>query len=123
MSEEMDFYEAGFVNFEKLLKKYSKQADIKNVLSVIQSGADEFINDVRALPKPRRQLDAAGYTHLLDTVCSKKNKDEIEVGWGKYYGPMVERGTKKFDGTPHMKPTFEKNKYKYYKTMIEKILN
>ena len=48
-----------------------------------------------------------------------KKKDEIEVGWGKYYGRMVEEGTKLTMAQPHLVPTFESNKEKYY----QKILN
>lgn len=123
MNEDMEFYEAGFVDFEKILNQYSQKADIKNVLNVIEKGAEEFAKDVKSLPKPRRLINKSGYTHLLDTVTTKRKNEEIEVGWGKYYGPMVERGTKSFSGIPHMKPTFENNKEKYYKIMINEILN
>lgn len=60
---------------------------------------------------------APGYTHLLDTVTYEIQKDDVVVGWGKYYGPMVENGTVKMQGTTHLRPTFERNKEKYYKDM------
>lgn len=105
----LEFYTDGFDEFSKLLESYSKNTDDEKVLSVLECGADAFAKDVRALPKPRSRISAAGYTHLIDTVTTRRNKKEIEVGWGKYYGPMVERGTKKMKAAkPHIRPTFEK---------------
>lgn len=115
----MDFFESGFEEFENLLSEYTKKAE--NVLEILEVGAKEFVNDVKRLPKPRSRMSGAGYTHLLDTVTYRKNKDEIETGWGKYYGPMLERGTIKMKGTPHLSPTFDLNKDKYYKKMTEKM--
>lgn len=43
---------------------------------------------------------------------------DIDVGWGKYYGPMLEHGTKKMSAKAHLKPLFEQNKERYYKKMI-----
>ena len=43
----------------------------------------------------------------------------IKVGWGKYYGPMLEHGTRKMAVRAHLKPLFEQNKEKYYKKMTE----
>lgn len=40
------------------------------------------------------------------------------MGWGKYYGPMLEHGTKKMSAKAHLKPLFEQNKERYYKKMI-----
>ena len=121
MSKEMDFYDSGFDELEKLLSDYVKK--VENPLEILKIGAIEFVNDVRKLPKPRSKMNGAGYTHLLDTVTYKKRNDEIEIGWGKYYGPMVEKGTRRMkgNGTPHLSPTFARNKEKYYKKMIEKI--
>ena len=45
----------------------------------------------------------------------------IKVGWGKYYGPMLEHGTRKMAARVHLKPLFERNKEKYYKKMAESI--
>lgn len=115
---EVEFYEAGFDEFEKLLTQFESKADAP--LEIMEAGVEEFVKDVRKLPKPRSGISKAGYTHLLDTVTHQKTNKDIEVGWGKYYGPMVERGTKKMSGTPHLSPTFERNKDRYYKIMIEK---
>ena len=80
----------------------------------------EFVNDVRKLPKPRSSIRKVGYTHLLDTVTYRRKNGEVEAGWGKYYGPMVDKGTKKMSATPHFAPTFERNKEKYYNAMLRK---
>ncbi len=112
-------YDTGFDELQKLMEEYLQ--NVKEPLEILEIGAKALVNDVRKLPKPRSSVNVAGYTHLLDTVTYEKNGDEIEVGWGKYFGPMVERGTKKMPGTAHMAPTFERNKEKYYQQMIEKI--
>ena len=104
-----------------MLKEMAEKADSSNIGRAMEKGAQALIRDVRALPKPRSKITKSGYTHLLDSVAFRKNKGEIEVGWGKYYGPMVENGTTKMDDQPHFRPTFNKNKEKYYKLMIDEI--
>lgn len=119
-----DFFESeGFDEFSKLLEKYSKRADEDAVLEVLEYGAEEFAKDLRALPKPRSTVRKAGYTHIIDTMTTRRRKDEIEVGWGKYYGPMLERGTRKMRAQPHVRPLFEKNSEKYYKLMEQKLFS
>lgn len=105
----------GFDDFSSLLEKYIGKAEKENVMKVLEVGAEELARDVRALPKPRRP--GGGYTHMLDSVTTKRRGEEVKVGWGKYYGPFVERGTKKMNSQPHMRPTFERNKEKYYDKM------
>ena len=61
-----------------------------------------------------------GYTHLLDTITYEKDGDAFLIGWGKYYGRMVEKGTVKMSARPHMIPLWEQNSDKYYKHMAEK---
>ena len=85
-----EIYTDGFDAFSDLLKEYEKQTDTKNVLKVLETGAKEFVEDVRNLPRPRSRMTAPGYTHLLDEVTYQVAKDEVLTGWGKYYGPMVE---------------------------------
>lgn len=109
-------YSSEIKDLEKLLSEYAKKAD--NVMDILEIGAAEFVSDVRKLPKPRSDVRKSGYTHLIDSVTKEREKKEIKVGWGKYYGPMVERGTRKMKATPHFAPTFEKNKEKYYKKMM-----
>lgn len=104
-----------------MLQEYEKAADEHNVLDILKDGADAFVNDLLTLPKPKSKIIKSGYTHLVDTFSSRINKNEVEVGWGKYYGPMVEHGTVKMSANPHLSTLFDKNKEKYYKTMKEKM--
>ena len=53
-----------------------------------------------------------------NTKTSKKKEvkkaKEIEIGWGKYYGPMVERGTIKMKSShPHLVPLWNRNSKRY----------
>lgn len=116
-----EIFDAGFDELEKLLAEIEKKAD--NVIPILEVGVKEFVNDVRRQPRPRSQIAKGGYTHLLDTVTYKVRRDEIETGWGKYYGPMVEKGTVKMRARSHMLPAFERNKERYYKKMIERFMN
>ena len=79
------------------------------------------MNDLLRLPKPRSQITKAGYTHIVSTFASERTDSGIKVGWGKYYGPMLEHGTRKMAARAHLKPLFERNKEKYYKKMTESI--
>lgn len=108
---------SGFDVFSDLLKEYAEKTDTENVVKVLEIGAKEFTDDVRALPKPMSQIRAPGYTHLIDTVTYQRSEDEVVAGWGKYYGPMVEHGTVRMRGVAHMAPTFQRNKERYYKKM------
>ena len=67
------------------------------------------------------EIRKAGYTHLVKTFTYRVEKNEIPVGWGKYYGPMQEHGTMKMNANPHVNPTWNRNKEKYYSKMIKKI--
>lgn len=116
---DVNFKDSGFDGFAKLLEKY--QISEEDAMQALEEIAEDFVNDVGKLPKPRSAIVTAGHTHLLDTMTFKRKSGEIEVGWGKYYGPMVERGTVKMHGTPHIKPTFEQNKEKYFKNINKKL--
>lgn len=118
MSNEIYGYD-GFQDLADIIEYYAKGAD--NFIDVLEVGAKEFVNDLLKLPKPMSKIKKAGYTHLIRSFAYKKRKDEVEVGWGKYYGPMVEHGTKKMDENPHVYPLWDKNKEKYYKTMLTKL--
>lgn len=118
MSNEVYGYE-GFEALADIIEKYVKNVD--NVVEVLEVGAKEFVSDLLKLPKPMSKIRKAGYTHLVDSFAYKKKAKEIEVGWGKYYGPMVEHGTEKMDANPHVYPLWDKNKEKYYKTMLTKL--
>lgn len=114
-------YTEGFDAFSDLLEEYEKKTTMENVIKVLEIGAKEFVADVRALPRPRSQIRAPGYTHLLDTVTYQRTKNEVVTGWSKYYGPMVDKGTRKMKGVAHMRPTFERNKERYYGAMQKKL--
>lgn len=118
MSNEIYGYD-GFQDLADIIEYYAKGAD--NFIDVLEVGAKEFVNDLLKLPKPMSKIRKTGYTHLIRSFAYKKRKDEVEVGWGKYYGPMVEHGTKKMDENPHVYPLWDKNKEKYYKTMLTKL--
>lgn len=75
-----------------------------------EKGAREFVSDLRKLPKPRSKISKAGYTHIVDTFSMKREKSGIEVGWGKYYGPMLEHGTRKMAAREHLKPLLKETK-------------
>lgn len=118
MASDVYGYE-GFETLSEIIEKYIDEAD--NVVDVLEAGAKEFVNDLLKLPKPISKIRKAGYTHLINTFTYRKKNKEIEVGWGKYYGPMVENGTEKMNAREHVKPLWDKNKEKYYKTMITKL--
>ena len=120
---EITFDDSGMEDFEKMLKQYAAKADPENALDAIETGAKEFVNDLLKLPKPRSEVKKPGYTHLINTFAMERARGVIKVGWGKYYGPMVERGTKKVAARAHLKPLFEQNKEKYYRKMTEKIFD
>ena len=111
LSYEMD----GFDSLEKLIAEYEGSAD--NVMEALETGAENLAADIRALPKPRSETTKPGYTHLMDTVTHKKADNEVEVGWGKYYGPMVERGTRRMGAQSHIQPTYDRNVDKYLEKM------
>lgn len=113
---------AGFDELTEILNKYTEKVDERNVQKVLEAGAKEFVSILLKLPKPKSKITSPGYTHLIDTFTYAYNKKgEVEVGWGKYYGPMVDKGTIKMNARPHLSPTWESNKEMIYRTMIEKI--
>ncbi len=109
----------GFKDLTEIIEHYVKGAE--NAMEGIEEGVKEFVNDALKLPKPMSKIRKAGYTHLVRCFAYRKKKTEIEAGWGKYYGPMVERGTVNMDANPHVYPLWDKKKEKYYKTMLIKL--
>lgn len=118
MSDKLYGYD-GFQDLVDIIENYAKKTD--NVIDVLEVGAKEFVNDLLKLPKPISQIKKAGYTHLVKSFSYKKKKNEVEAGWGKYYGPMVEKGTEKMNAQPHLYPLWNRNKEKYYKKMITEL--
>lgn len=109
----------GFDELSKIIEKYANET--QNVVDVLEDGAKEFVMDLLKLPKPISKIKKAGYTHLINTFSYKRKKDEVETGWGKYYGPIVEKGSIKMIAQPHMYPLWDKNKEKYYRKMLSKL--
>lgn len=108
----------GLQKFAELLEQYEKAAD--GIADVLIVGGEALAEDVQRLPKPRRR--GAGYTHMLDSVqAAPSGKDAVLVSWGQYYGKFVEYGTKKMDAQPHLIPTWDRNKDRYYKLMTDKL--
>lgn len=118
MSSNVYTYDA-FKDLTDIIDNYIKGAE--NAMEGIEEGAKEFVNDALKLPKPMSKIKKTGYTHLVRSFAHRKKQTEIEAGWGKYYGPMVEHGTKNMDANPHMYPLWDKNKEKYYKAMLTKL--
>ena len=117
MSNEIYGYD-GFQILTNIMDKYIK--NIENPIDILLVGAKEFVNDLLKLTKPMSKIKKSGYTHLIDSFGYRVKKKEVEAGWGKYYGPMVEHGTTKMDEQPHLYPLWDKNKEKYYKAMLTK---
>lgn len=109
----------GFKDLVDIIENYAK--DVNNVTDALELGAKEFVNDLLKLPKPISKIKKTGYTHMVKLFSYKKKKEEVEAGWGKYYGPIVEKGTNKMKAYPHLYPLWNKNKEKYYKKMLTKL--
>lgn len=110
----------GLELFAAMLEKYEKAVDEKNIADVLMIAGNALAEDVHRLPKPRRR--GAGYTHMLDSVApAQAGKDAVLVSWGQYYGKFVEYGTKKMGAQPHLIPTWDRNKDRYYKMMQDNL--
>ena len=110
----------GLKLFADMLEQYAKAADDQNIADVLMVAGEALSEDVRRLPKPRRR--GAGYTHMLDSVApAQSGKDAVLISWGRYYGKFVEYGTTKMQAQPHLVPTWEQNKDRYYKLMQDKL--
>ena len=110
---------SGFQDLTDIVEQYINSAE--NAIEGIEAGVKEFVNDLLKLPKPMSKIRKTGYTHLVNSFSYRKKKAEIETGWGKYYGPMIEHGTVNMNANPHVYPLWDRNKEKYYKTMLTKL--
>lgn len=115
----MNFHDSGFEELSELLDGFKVSEE--DAIVALEESASMLVQDVRKLPRPRSSIRKAGYTHMLDTVAYQRDGNQVKVGWGKFYGLFLEYGTKKMGAHPHIVPTFQKNKDKYYKA-IEKRL-
>lgn len=118
MSKEVYGY-SGFEAMSEILEKYIDGAG--NAVDILEVGAKEFVSDLLKLPKPISKIRKTGYTHLIKCFAYKKKNTEVETGWGKYYGPMIEHGTVKMNAQEHLYPVWDRNKEKYYKKMLTKM--
>ena len=118
MSNEVYGY-SGFEAMSEILEKYIDGAD--NAVDVLEAGAKEFVSDLLKLPKPISKIRKSGYTHLIKCFAYKKKNKEVEAGWGKYYGPMLEHGTVKMNAQEHLYQVWDRNREKYYKKMLTKL--
>lgn len=113
MSLNFEVFEDIVVDLNSFIKK------AEDLIKILEIGAKSFVKDLKKLTSPYSKIRRSGYTHLIDTFCYEIEKNEIKVGWGKYYGRMVEEGTVLINAQPHLRPTFENNKIKYYEEMKE----
>lgn len=112
------YNEAGFDELEEILKDYADKADPGEMSKILEKGADDFVSDLKSLPKPRSQIMSPRHAHMLDTMAKKTEDGKVSIGWGAYYGPILEHGSKKMSAHAHLRPTWERNKERYYQTMI-----
>lgn len=117
------FEESGFDDFSRMIEELARQTSEGAVLDAIEEAAKAFTNDLLHLPKPKSRISKPGYTHLINTFSSQRKEKEIEVGWGKYYGTMVEKGTSRMKQQPHLRDAYDRNRSKYERLIINKILN
>jgi HK97 gp10 family phage protein len=111
----------GFLNLIDTLNNFSKMADEDNIKEAQEAGAAFLVGKLRRLSKPR---NTGKMLESMDFEYNKKEKT-VEVGWGKFYGRLVESGHKTRSGKKvvsakaHLKPTFEANKNFINKIMID----
>ncbi len=107
----------GLQRLANLLEGYSKNASSANILRAQQAGAEYFCRVMRSKTSPRGR----SREHMLDSITYEQDAQNTEtvVGWGKFYGRMVESGHraggwakagKTVMPSPHMKPEFNKQK-------------
>lgn len=112
-------YFTGFDVLDKELNDWIKHAD--NVLDILEVGAEEFVKDANRLAQPYSKVMAAGYMHVIKSITYQRGKEDISVGWGKYYGPMLENGTFRMNKRAHLKPLWNRNQNKYNQSMLKAI--
>ncbi len=118
MSSEIYGY-SGFQDLENVLEDYIKK--VEKPIKILEVGAREFVKDLLKLTKPMSKIRKSGYVHLISSFAYRVKKNEVEAGWGKYYGPMIEHGTIKMSEQPHLNPVWNKNKEKYYDKMLNEL--
>lgn len=125
----MSDLQSGFDELDKELSQYLDSLEDSKITDTLKTGAEEFKADLGKLASPRSRINKGGYTHILDTFAIKQEDTGWLVGWGKYYGPILEHGwknagsgkTSSHSAIPHFRSCFDQNKEKYYKDMIAKV--
>ena len=118
---EDDFYSAGMNEFQKIIQEYQEKFEQSRIEAAMMDGAEQLARDVRALPKPRSQIRSLDTPSTGHRFGQKRKNGEVEVGWGKYYGPMVEAGTLKMNAQPHLRGLFKKDSNKYYNLILQRL--
>lgn len=117
MNNEVTANFSGFEELAEIVSNYLKATE--NAEEGLMVAAEALVIDLKKLTKPMSDIRKSDYTHLIDSFAYEKRKKKIVVGWGKYYGRMVENGTSKMSARRHLLPVYEKNKDKYYKLMLK----
>jgi hypothetical protein len=115
----------GFQRLANLLEEYSQNANPANILQAQKAGAEYFCEVMRRKASPRGR----SREHMLDSVAYDQDARNTEtvVGWGKFYGRMVESGhraggwakaSESIAAHPHMKPEFNKQKDQIMSRMV-----
>jgi len=115
----------GLQRLADLLEGYSVNADPANILRAQQAGAEYFCEVMRSKMSPRGR----SREHMLDSIAYEQEPQNTVtvVGWGKFYGRMVESGhraggwakaSKTVAANPHMKPEFIKQKDQIISRMV-----
>lgn len=107
---------SGIEELSEIISDYLKSAE--NVEDGLVAAAEALVIDLKKLTKPMSEIRKSNYTHLIDSFAYEKRNKEVVVGWGKYYGRMVENSTSKMGARRHLLPVYEKNKEKYYRIML-----
>lgn len=114
----------GFEDLQQTLLEMAQKVDKENLKQALYAGASELASDANKLPKPISRINSPGYTHLLSSISARMMEGGAtgaEVGWGKFYGRMVEMGTRKMTARAHLIPLFDRNAKNYYQTIVDKI--
>lgn len=112
----MKIEEAGQLDLIDFLNQEIKK--VENSKKNIEKAVKAAITDLNKLPSPISKIRKSGYTHLVRSFSYEMKNGEGTISWGKYYGPMVERGTKKMKARPHVNPLIKKNIEKYQRLML-----
>ena len=119
----MDDDFSGLTDLENDLAKLADAASDSRVHTALTAGASEFVTDLRKLPYPISDIRKPGYTHMVEKFTyaddTRSKSPQVLAGWGKYYGRMVEHGTKLMRAQPHLEPLYSKGKKRYEATMVK----